>query len=389
MFASTAAPGISSSVTGQQQLQASNRPNGTDTPASTSVPADSDHTAVNWDCWPDGDFTCQLTWDEFTATNQLSEHWANRTTGTHAPDDLVQQFGKVKATVRSCMGVISCTNEECLRFIRPQTRKRGILKQIRALCECEAPLEHHSCSVTSRLYKFASGVIYKHSGTHGHARPARKLHLTPTEHEELRNLVIEHPKSGPLALLVGVSTRPSAAKISTVLANQDRLKADRRAIKAGLSSGGDRFITEYANFCRDHPGFVISSHFGVVTVVSMQSKFMVSQLIKDDVIPGTSDLDGLSGLVSDAAHKYWLQRNHLLIISSVYSPLLKCWAPGLFSFSNGASANHYELHFIALFDSIACRAKEYNIALEMQHFSGVCDLIPQTYIPTESMTIYL
>jgi hypothetical protein len=223
------------------------------------------------------------------------------------------------------------------------------------------------------LYHFDTGVYYEHCFTHNHSEYSRKLHLTTAEHGQLRSLITQHPTSGPLALLVGAPTLDgpgkSAAEISTVLANQDRLKAERRVIKSGQSSGGNRFIAEFAKFCEDHPGFIISSQFNTATVVSMQSKLMASQLIKDAILPDQSE--ALNGLISDAAHGFWLERNYLLIVSLVYSPLLHCWVPGIFSFSNGASTEHYEQHFGALFASIAHEAQQRSITLEFHHFSGV------------------
>ncbi|KAI0683118.1 hypothetical protein BC835DRAFT_1311235 [Cytidiella melzeri] len=156
-----------------------------------------------------------------------------------------------------------------------------------------------------------------------------------------------------------------------ILANQDRLKAERRAVKTGQSSGGDRFIAEYTQFCRDYPGFIIHPHFNIAVVVSMQSEFMASQLIKDPIFSNPSD--PVEGIVSDAAHGFWREKNHLLIVSSIYSPLLNCWVPGVLSFSNGATAEHYQHHFRALFKSIAQQAEKRNIELQFHHFSGVID----------------
>jgi hypothetical protein len=47
----------------------------------------------------------------------------------------------------------------------------------------------------------------------------------------------------------------------------------------------------------------------------MQTRYMASKLLKDRI-----DSDAVNGIVSDAAHGYWLDPTTLLIISSV-SPL--------------------------------------------------------------------
>jgi hypothetical protein len=44
------------------------------------------------------------------------------------------------------------------------------------------------------------------------------------------------------------------------------------------------------------------------------------------------------------------------MITSAYSADLLCWVPGLFSYTNGASAQHFKYHFVGLFQSIAAEA---------------------------------
>lgn len=84
----------------------------------------------------------------------------------------------------------------------------------------------------------------------------------------------------------------------------------------------------------------------------MQSKFMASQMVKDMPLN-----EPVNGLVSDAAHSFWADRNALLIITSVCSLILRCWILALMTYSNGASAEHYKLHFLALFWSLTNQAK--------------------------------
>ncbi|KAI0683879.1 hypothetical protein BC835DRAFT_1294808, partial [Cytidiella melzeri] len=294
-----------------------------------------------WDYWPDGDFTQVFSLTEYVSTNRLAEHWSNRNTGISVKT-LQNQFGQGSTTSRSCLGVITCDNDSCKVVIRPQTHTNRIPSQL-VECQCGELLRHHKCTVKARIHKFTSGVYYEHRG------------------------------SGPLALLVGVPTLygpgQSAAEISSELANQDRLKAERRAVKTGQSSGGDRFVAEFSQFCKEHPNLTIRPHLHVATVITIQSEFMASQLIKDTLVINPSD--PVEGIVSDAAHGFWQERNHLLIVSSVYSPLLHCWVPGIMSFSNGASAEHYQHHFHTLFERMADQARKRSITLEFHHFSGV------------------
>ena len=59
------------------------------------------------------------------------------------------------------------------------------------------------------------------------------------------------------------------------------------------------------------------------------------------------------------------------MITSVYSPELACWIPALMSFTNGASADHFKWHFIALFESIAKEAEWQKMTICNELFAGV------------------
>jgi hypothetical protein len=98
----------------------------------------------------------------------------------------------------------------------------------------------------------------------------------------------------------------------------------------------------------------------------MQSPFMASQLVQNSILDGP-----VNGLVSDAAHGYWADRNSLLIITSCHSPLLFCWVPVIFSYSNGATAEHYKVHFLALLQSISHEAVRRGVEIQDEMFAGV------------------
>ncbi|KAG6901478.1 hypothetical protein DXG01_001102, partial [Tephrocybe rancida] len=78
----------------------------------------------------------------------------------------------------------------------------------------------------------------------------------------------------------------------------------------------------------------------------------------------------VNGLVSDAAHGWWRERNFLLMVTSCYCPILNCWVPGVLSFTNGASSEHFMYHFLALFRSIAAYAEERGVELTDELFTG-------------------
>jgi len=99
---------------------------------------------------------------------------------------------------------------------------------------------------------------------------------------------------------------------------------------------------------------------------------MVSQLVHDDILESP-----VNGLVNDAAHGWWREQNSLLMITSAYSSELRCWVPGLFSYTNGATANHYAHHFMALMESMALEAARRGIEVTDDIFAGVSNIILQ------------
>ncbi|KAK0438724.1 uncharacterized protein EV420DRAFT_1279903, partial [Desarmillaria tabescens] len=64
-----------------------------------------------------------------------------------------------------------------------------------------------------------------------------------------------------------------------------------------------------------------------VIVISLQSAYMSSTVLKDTIIDKP-----INGMVSDAAHGWWRKRTSLLIATSTYSTILMCWVPTLFSY---------------------------------------------------------
>ena len=230
-------------------------------------------------------------------------------------------------------------------------------------------LSHSSCPVHSVLWTWKEGIHCKNGSFHNHDRLSHLLHLLPNEQAQFKDLISSHPTIGPLGLIVGVPgvTGPgkSVADISDVLLNADRVRKEKQKVKKGEPQGGDSFVAVFAKFSAERPGFVIYSQIGVVTVITLQTSFMALQLVKDNLD------ESLNGLVSDAAHGWWRQRTSLLVITSAYSPQLLAWAPGVFLYTNGASAEHYKYHFLVLFQSIAHEAQRQGIKVVDKMFAGV------------------
>ncbi|THU80591.1 hypothetical protein K435DRAFT_636133, partial [Dendrothele bispora CBS 962.96] len=79
------------------------------------------------------------------------------------------------------------------------------------------------------------------------------------------------------------------------------------------------------------------------------------------------------GLLTDGAHKFWSAPNSILIITSAFSPITNMWVPGMFSFADGATTNHYKYHFVAVFQSLAQAALTKGIKITDEMFAIVVD----------------
>lgn len=187
----------------------------------------------------------------------------------------------------------------------------------------------------------------------------------------MKTLSKKNPDARPSALVSGPpgidGPQESVAKISPLLINGDRVAKERAKVKNIPSDGGgDQFIKAFAEFDRDHPGFVVGSKLGDVTVISFQTPTMESLLIKPDLLEKP-----VNGIVSDATHKWFRDGGSLLFVSSVYCPDLSSWAPVLMSFSNRQTTEHFRYHFKALFRSIAKQAAMHGIKLDDALFAMV------------------
>lgn len=330
-------------------------------------------TTSEWDGWPNGMLECDFTWEEFEATGQLMSHWAAKVGGgDRRGETSAETWERGKRSTRVCLGIIECENADCDYAVRPFTTRARINQQLMKICEiCGASLIHQECEIRATLWKWSGGVHYEQNGCHDHVRPPRVLHLSKSEHQKFAQLVEQHPKTGPRGLVVGVpglrGPGQSAADISPALLNVDRVAKERQRVRREHdSTNGDDFIASFAKFTGEHPDFVLSEIIGSVTVVALQSPFMASQLVREEKL----DLP-INGFVNDAAHGWWRERNHLLMITSVYSPELACWIPGLMSFTNGASADHFKWHFLALFESIAEEVGWREMTINDELFAGV------------------
>ncbi|KAF5379487.1 hypothetical protein D9615_006638 [Tricholomella constricta] len=302
---------------------------------------------VHWDGWPDGKFERDFTLDEVNETNDLAIHWAHTVGGGDRKGQrFAEEWTSGKRATRTCLGILQCDNQDCEITVRPHTKPQSLRTQLLKPCSCGAMLYHLKCDVKSILWTWSKGIHYQNSGYHVHRRPPRKLHLLPEEKRRFEAMVNAHPQVGPLQLIVGVpgidGPGESVADISDVLLNADRVTKERQKLKRPADTGGDHFIRAFAKFEQEHPGFIILSTIGKVTVISVQTPFMQSQMVKDEVLDGP-----VNGMVSDAAHGWWKERT--------------------------SRGEHFMYHFLAVFQTIAHEAQKRHLEVEDRLFAGVMD----------------
>ena len=68
------------------------------------------------------------------------------------------------------------------------------------------------------------------------------------------------------------------------------------------------------------------------------------------------------------------------MVSSTYCPDLFCWVPGVLSYTNGASAEHFKDHFLGVFQSMAHEADSRKFPITDQLFAGVRHNFSQFYV---------
>jgi hypothetical protein len=111
-----------------------------------------------------------------------------------------------------------------------------------------------------------------------------------------------------------------------------------------------RFLPKLERFKEKHPDWTVGLHWeGNINVIVLQSPWQRRIGLKDKI-----KSEAVNGIVSDACHDFFAGHNQLLFLSSTFEPAhLKSWVPILMTYSNGASAVHYRIHFLYLFRGLA------------------------------------
>ncbi|KAJ6468036.1 hypothetical protein C8R47DRAFT_1056060, partial [Mycena vitilis] len=269
---------------------------------------------------------------------------------------------------------MKCTSPKCQIITRPQTKIGKRREQLQAGCPCGSPLQHHTCDVRIEYWIYRGGAHFRHSDYHHHERvPA--VHLTIRERSRFKSVVSEHPRIGPAQLLAGRPAidgpGPSVADISPVLLNPRRIQYERSKIFNPENKVRDqRLLPKLERFKQRHPNWTVGLHWmDKVHVIVLQSPWQRRIGLKDKIRS-----EAVNGTVSDACHDYFSGHNQLLILSSTFEPAhLKSWVPILMTYSNGATALHYRIHFLYLFRGLASQCKATNQEVTDDLFANVVD----------------
>uniref|UniRef100_A0A8H7XLG1 Uncharacterized protein n=1 Tax=Psilocybe cubensis TaxID=181762 RepID=A0A8H7XLG1_PSICU len=136
--------------------------------------------AVDWDGWPDGEFSQDFSFDEVAKTGNLLIHWAHKVNGgDRYGNDHANKWRKGKRSSRRCLGAIICDNQDCTIVIRPKTSPQSIIMQMKESCLCGSYLIRQTCNVVAYTWRWSGGVHFYNTGIHKHRRPGRILHALP------------------------------------------------------------------------------------------------------------------------------------------------------------------------------------------------------------------
>lgn len=277
-----------------------------------------------------------------------------------------------KAEIRCCLGVIKCGS--CGRLTRPKTQAAARQAQIQTPCSfCGENLPRLWDRCDAKTYHFSierEGLIrlvWEHYGGHDHERPPGGT-LSGEEQRAVDTQVLRHQNASAHQLRTGDSGPGSVpfAEISETLANprkaryelamsQARLGIQPSPVKGGLSilhtlgNLGSKFKTP----------FLVGSSFSGPTYFSLRTPFM--EKIMGDAIDswiqdsenGNSD-SGNHGCITDGDQKFFRIGN--LLASCVWTKVMWCWFPVLYTWIDKVDADHHRPHFKYLFDAIVKRA---------------------------------
>ncbi|KAJ7069193.1 hypothetical protein C8F01DRAFT_1047838 [Mycena amicta] len=301
-----------------------------------------------WNGWPDGRFQARFSAEDYGRTGKLAIYWVHEVLHGHRGSARALTADRGKETILRCLGVIACDSAQCTdpMQIAPERSLKLRLRQLDVPCLCGYPLSYRECGVRCSVSQFRDGAF-----------------LNPT--------------AGPSKLIAGLPTldgpSQSVTDISSLLHNRDAVEYRRnRILKSSKAFSDDHFLKKIGELAKKYPELVPTVHVdGAVSVITLQSPFMQSMLVKDAV-----ETEAVNGMVTDAAHGFFRDAKELLITSSVYEPVhLECWVPGILSYANGATSEHYRVHFSHLFHAVERECEKTMRKLVDELFANVCIVV--------------
>ncbi|KIK50181.1 hypothetical protein GYMLUDRAFT_253197 [Collybiopsis luxurians FD-317 M1] len=308
-----------------------------------------------WDCWLQGNWAMDISWELFQETEELAVHWACNTSagkqrsGSSMDSDTLD-LGH--CTTRKCQGQIECVNPTCAHLVCPNVHgPTHIQKQLQLCCSahnCGAELIHTPCPNEAQIIHWSGGVHYINGiAEHNHPK-LPTLHLTPSEKTKLQQLVIGNPKSAPATLISGNTVNgTTTTDISNVLIHSGRVGYYHSAILGkDTSKAGNDFIASFMEYQRENPDWIISETMlsGGCSLPLWPLSFMMKHF----------------KLLNHSMVLFLMQLMH----SGMNAAL--CWY-----YSNGATARHFKHHFLVLFESIAGIAQDCGKQVKDELFTNI------------------
>lgn len=252
------------------------------------------------------------------------------------------------------MGVLICGRNNCMGIARPQTKLKRLQQQLLeercTLDACEGVFIHVECFARSEIHTGDNTVTFKHFGHHDHIPPP-KIHINIATAKQFTDTVLTNPSATPVKLITGAAPGPgpgqSVAFLDESFNNAGRVAYYRSSVLANGAVprvGGDKFIDSLHTFATDHPDFIQSIKLTPFVLITMQTPYMASEMIKEI----TAD-EGPCGLVTDASYGFWSDEQKYLFVTVTYSIRLHGWVPIVFAYSGGQTVNHYREYFLELF----------------------------------------
>lgn len=300
-----------------------------------------------------------------------------------------------RAEVRNCLGVFKC--QHCGLCSRPKTEPGARTLQAQTRCQgrqCTSGDPPILQTCRARTFHFTvnrDGIIWsvwEHFGDHAsHDRPPGGP-LSKFQEEEVDKQVSRHHEASAHQLRTG-DTGPGSvplADISPTLANprSARYQMAQSQARLGIApaspvKGGLAVLHSFGALQKKlKTPFMIDSSIHGPIYVMVQTPFM-DKLIKDAVEDWieethTGSEDARHGFVTDGDHSFF--RDGVLLATCVFSKVLNCWAPVLYTWIDGLDIAHHRPHFQTTFRAVA---KYSGSQFERKFLLHVCTLIFFTF----------